>query len=477
MEAMGTDLSSTSVKLLADYESVAQQGRLDPVVVVVASPCWPEQLEALRVLEAQNRLRLLVLLDRRKAPIWNLFGKKTSATAEYLNDLGFHLLGSLVWDGDPKSASRLSSLLKHDSPRMGLRTVEAGPEFIEIICPEEESESTPPEIDHFKTLDSNSGRSKKTPVETTSGQTVFQSFFAKFSSQVSRQSSLTFSLEDGRNSEDHLRRLACFRNLDLPQEHPERYLFIESRALPYLYSSLREWCLDWQSGQSATRPLLIVHGSGLPAGPRRDFGGITDANLLLSIPGLSLAGPSDEEEADLLLQELKDRENSGALLFTNAPAVGLRTKSDIAPGRGRRLREGTDVSLLAWGSTVYPCLLAAESLRTLGLSVAVYDLRYRRPVDRELVTEAMRFPLCVSVEEQAATSSFSGSLWPQQRDGPKCRTLALTCPDEIDFEEVGNREGIGFELFNLHAEGISRTITSSLGLFPGLSFTAEESPK
>ena len=59
-------------------------------------------------------------------------------------------------------------------------------------------------------------------------------------------------------------------------------------------------------------------------------------------------------------------------------------------GRGRVRREGRDITVITWGSTVYTALEAARQLEPEGHSIEVIDLRSIVPLDEEIVYESVR---------------------------------------------------------------------------------------
>ena len=72
----------------------------------------------------------------------------------------------------------------------------------------------------------------------------------------------------------------------------------------------------------------------------------------------------------------------------------------LPTGRGRLLREGDDVAVLAIGATCAFALDAAEKSATEGVSVAVYDLRYAKPLDGQMLDEVgNRYTRIITVED------------------------------------------------------------------------------
>jgi len=59
-------------------------------------------------------------------------------------------------------------------------------------------------------------------------------------------------------------------------------------------------------------------------------------------------------------------------------------------GRGRIRREGADISVVTWGSTVYTALEAARQLESQGHSIEVVDLRSIVPLDEGIIYNSVR---------------------------------------------------------------------------------------
>ena len=72
----------------------------------------------------------------------------------------------------------------------------------------------------------------------------------------------------------------------------------------------------------------------------------------------------------------------------------------VPVGRGRRLREGTDVALVTVGTVGNAAVRAAERAAAKGVDVAHYDLRFAKPLDEELLAEVgTKFRRVVTVED------------------------------------------------------------------------------
>jgi 1-deoxy-D-xylulose-5-phosphate synthase len=80
-------------------------------------------------------------------------------------------------------------------------------------------------------------------------------------------------------------------------------------------------------------------------------------------------------------------------------------------GKGELLAEGKDVLLLGIGATVATCLQAAEELRKSGVSAAVVDARFVKPLDADLLLPLVRrIGRVITVEENVLAGGFGSAV-------------------------------------------------------------------
>ena len=110
-------------------------------------------------------------------------------------------------------------------------------------------------------------------------------------------------------------------------------------------------------------------------------------------PGLKVVAPSTPADAKGLLASAV-RDDNPVIFFEAKPLYrsvrGHVPEGDhtVPIGKAAIRREGTDVTVIAYGSTVHAALEAAETVAAEGISVAVLDLRSLKPLDTEAVLEA-----------------------------------------------------------------------------------------
>jgi 1-deoxy-D-xylulose-5-phosphate synthase len=80
-------------------------------------------------------------------------------------------------------------------------------------------------------------------------------------------------------------------------------------------------------------------------------------------------------------------------------------------GKAELLRDGSDIVIAAVGQTVVPALKAAQDLAPLGISAAVINARFVKPLDEELFGALLaRVPHLITVEDHALAGGFGSAV-------------------------------------------------------------------
>ncbi len=189
--------------------------------------------------------------------------------------------------------------------------------------------------------------------------------------------------------------------------------------------------------------------------------GAFDISYLRHLPDLTVMAPKDENELRHLLKTAIYSDVPIALRYPRGPGYGVAMDSEVKTikiGTGELLREGTDVTLIAIGSTVYPALHAAELLAGRGISAGVINARFVKPLDSELIRWAARQSgRIVTVEENALQGGFGSAvlelLYDSGLQDVNIRRLGL--PDH--FIEQGSQAQLR-KITGIDAEGITSAV-------------------
>ncbi len=141
--------------------------------------------------------------------------------------------------------------------------------------------------------------------------------------------------------------------------------------------------------------------------------GVFDISFLRFIPNLTYMAPKDENELQHMLHTAISLSSPAAIRYPRGSGEDVSLDTDFVTleiGKGELLREGKDILLLPIGNRVYPAMHAAEGLEKLGISAAVINPRFIKPLDSELICEwAEKTGRLVTIEDNAEHGGF-GSL-------------------------------------------------------------------
>ncbi len=137
---------------------------------------------------------------------------------------------------------------------------------------------------------------------------------------------------------------------------------------------------------------------------------------LAQAPGVKIVCPSNPYDAKgLLLEAIRDPD---PVLFLEPQRLYRKGRAEVPEdeftipfGQAKLVRDGTNVTLIAWSAAVELCLEAAERLQGQGISAAVLDLRTLVPLDVEGIVKAVQATgRCVIVHEAARTGGFGAEV-------------------------------------------------------------------
>ncbi len=135
--------------------------------------------------------------------------------------------------------------------------------------------------------------------------------------------------------------------------------------------------------------------------------GIYDFSYLSHLPNFAVMAPSSGEELETMLEfAVNECDCPVAIRYPRGNAETLFTEP-VKMGRGRVLKDGQDIVIMAIGSAVTDAIGASEILEKQGVSVAVLDMRFLKPIDAELIeTYVKKCKVCATAEENVKTGGL-----------------------------------------------------------------------
>ncbi len=139
--------------------------------------------------------------------------------------------------------------------------------------------------------------------------------------------------------------------------------------------------------------------------------GINDIAYLRHMPNMIVMAPKDENELQHMLWSALAYGHPASVRFPKAKGLGVPMDEHlhvIPPGRSELVKDGRDL-LFAFGNMVRPALEAANALEKDGISLAVVNARFVKPLDEEMIKRFARPGATVVTVEEGILSGGAGS--------------------------------------------------------------------
>ena len=164
----------------------------------------------------------------------------------------------------------------------------------------------------------------------------------------------------------------------------------------------------YRQGLSVNITVRLPSGGGFSGGP---FHSQNPEAWFMHSPGLKVVAPSTAEDAKgLLIKAVRD---PNPVVFLEHKHLYRRVKGDVAEGSyetpftARIAREGTDLTVIAYGAMVHTALEATQDID--GASIEVLDLRSLVPLDEEAILASVRKTSKVVIIDEANQTCAAGA--------------------------------------------------------------------
>ena len=195
---------------------------------------------------------------------------------------------------------------------------------------------------------------------------------------------------------------------------------IELQFYDFVYPALDQITTEaakyyWKAGKPVPMVVRGPTGAGTRSGP---FHSISPESLLAHHPGIKVVAPSNPYDAKGLLV---------ASIFDPNPVMYLEHKKlyrkpdlkmevplglyEVEIGKGKVVKTGENVTVVAWSGMVSTALEAAEQLKNDNISVEVIDLRTIFPLDEEIILKSIeKTSNLVILQEDVPFSSIASEI-------------------------------------------------------------------
>jgi 1-deoxy-D-xylulose-5-phosphate synthase len=187
--------------------------------------------------------------------------------------------------------------------------------------------------------------------------------------------------------------------------------------------------------------------------------GVYDLAYLRAIPNITICSPMNEEELrNMMFTAQLEGMGPFAIRYPRGRGVMPQWKTPftgLAVGKGRMIRSGSDLAIISIGPIGNTALEACSKLAEKGISAALYDIRFLKPIDNELLQSIFKsFDKIITIEDASVIGGLGSAVTEFASDNNyhKKTIHRLGIPDR--FIEQGTLEELHHEC-GIDAEGIA----------------------
>ncbi len=144
--------------------------------------------------------------------------------------------------------------------------------------------------------------------------------------------------------------------------------------------------------------------------------GVFDLAYMRCVPNMIVSAPMDESELRNLMYTAQLKDNAQPFSIRYPRGCGIKPDwkkpfEKIEIGKGRKLADGTDLAILTIGKSGIFAQPAIKELTSRNISAAHYDLRFVKPLDKEMLTEVFEnFENIITVEDGTLVGGFGSAV-------------------------------------------------------------------
>jgi len=238
--------------------------------------------------------------------------------------------------------------------------------------------------------------------------------------------------------------------------------------LPFcnIYSTFMQRAYDQIIHDVAIQNLQVVFcldRGGLVGSDGATHHGVFDLAFMRSIPNMIVSAPMDELELRNMMFTAQN-ENHGPFSIRYPRGCGCvidwrQPMQAIPIGQSRQLSEGSDIAILTIGTTGIQTSRAVKMLQKDGIMAAHYDMRFVKPLDKEILHHVFQnFKYIITIEEGVLQGGFGSAVLEFMSDHEYSAQMKRIGIPDI-FVDHGTPDEL-FRQYGLDQQGIYQTVKS-----------------
>ncbi|RXK48144.1 1-deoxy-D-xylulose-5-phosphate synthase [Aquirufa rosea] len=211
-----------------------------------------------------------------------------------------------------------------------------------------------------------------------------------------------------------------------------------------IYSSFMQRAYDQVVHDVCLQKLPVIFcldRAGLAGADGPTHHGLYDLAYMRCIPNMIVAAPRNEQELRNIMYTAsldKFKEHQKAISIRYPRGAGVmpvwRTSfEEIQIGKGQQILKGENVAILSIGHVGNEAELACQKAKSLGMNPALYDMRFVKPLDEDLLHEVFAsYNQIITVEDACVQGGFGSAIAEFMLDhGYSKSIMRLGVPDDI----------------------------------------------
>ena len=234
--------------------------------------------------------------------------------------------------------------------------------------------------------------------------------------------------------------------------HSGKKVFACGPACFYVARSLEQVKVDLAYSENPVK-ILGVSGGVAYGALGATHHSLHDIAALRTFPGMNIVLPCDARQTRKIVKMLVDYPHPVYVRVGRAavPDVYENDDFDFQLGKANQLLDGTDLTIIGCGETVYHAYQAGQKLKEQGISARVLDMSSLKPFDSEAILKAARETgRIITVEEHSRFGGLGGIVTETIAENP-VPVHIIGIPDENVVH--GTNKEI-FAHYGLDADGI-----------------------
>jgi len=186
-----------------------------------------------------------------------------------------------------------------------------------------------------------------------------------------------------------------------------------------IYSTFMQRAYDQVIHDVAIQDLPVIFcldRAGLVGEDGPTHHGAYDIAYMRCVPNMIISAPMNESELRNLMYtaQLDEVQHPFVIRYPRGEGVMAEWKTpvqEIPVGKGRKIKDGTELAILSFGHPGNFVQSAIRTLRTEGVDPAHYDMRFAKPLDESLVHDIFaKFKKIITVEDGAVQGGFGSAI-------------------------------------------------------------------